>query len=60
MPSREHLLHTAAYEFPTNDEYVQHVHRLGNLVLLDGSINSACNNHAVEHRPIRRPMPAQS
>ena len=29
---------------------MQHVHRLGNLVLLEGSLNSACNNHAVESK----------
>lgn len=41
---------TAAYEFSSDDEYLQNVHRLGNLVLLEGSINSACNNHAVESK----------
>ncbi len=41
---------TAAHEFPTSDEYMQYVHRLGNLVLLEGGINSACNNHAVESK----------
>lgn len=41
---------TAAYEFATNDEYLQQVNRLGNLVLLEGGINSACRNHAVESK----------
>jgi hypothetical protein len=46
----DNSFNTAAYEFLTNDEYLQHVHRLGNLVLLEGGINSACNNHAVESK----------
>lgn len=41
---------TAAYGFLTNEEYMQYVHRLGNLVLLEGSINSACQNHTVESK----------
>lgn len=41
---------TAAYAFSTSDEYLQQVHRLGNLVLLEGSINSACSNHTVESK----------
>ena len=36
------------YGFGSNEEYLQHKHRLGNLVLLEGSINSACNNRTVE------------
>lgn len=32
------------------DGYMQRVQRPGNLVLLEGSINSACNNHAVESK----------
>lgn len=39
-----------AYGFAADDEYQQHVHRLGNLVLLEAAINSACSNHAVESK----------
>lgn len=46
----DNSFNTAAYGFPTNDEYMQHVHRLGNLVLLEGNVNSACKNHAVESK----------
>ncbi|WP_291998579.1 DUF262 domain-containing protein [Candidatus Accumulibacter sp. ACC012] len=37
-----------SYKFASDEEYLQHKHRLGNLVLLEGSINSACNNQTVE------------
>lgn len=37
-----------SYEFASNEEYLQHKHRLGNLVLLEGGINSAGNNRTVE------------
>ena len=39
-----------AYGFSNNDEYLQHLHRLGNLLLLEQSINSACNNSTVEQK----------
>lgn len=37
-----------SYGFVSDEEYLQHKHRLGNLVLLEGGINSACNNRTVE------------
>lgn len=42
-----------AYGFATSEEYMQYVHRLGNLVLLESGINSACKNHAVEAKMSR-------
>ena len=41
---------TAAYGFTDADEYQQHIHRMGNLVLLEGPLNSACNNQTVENK----------
>lgn len=43
---------TAAYGFADADEYHQHKHRMGNLVLLEGPINSACNNQTVENKMV--------
>lgn len=43
---------TAAYGFPDADEYQQHKHRIGNLVLLEGPLNSACNNQTVENKMV--------
>jgi len=40
----------AAYGFTDSDEYQQHIHRIGNLVLLEGPLNSACNNQTVENK----------
>jgi Protein of unknown function DUF262/Protein of unknown function (DUF1524) len=40
----------AAYGFVDADEYLQHKHRLGNLMLLEGPLNSACNNSTVENK----------
>ena len=37
-----------SYGFDDDEDYLMHKHRLGNLVLLEGSINSACNNRTVE------------
>lgn len=37
-----------SYGFDSDGDYLQYKHRLGNLVLLEGSINRACNNHTVE------------
>lgn len=42
----------AAYGFADEDEYQQHVHRIGNLVLLEGPINSACKNQTVERKMV--------
>ena len=39
-----------AYGFSSRDEYLQHLHRLGNLLLLEQPINSACNNSTVEQK----------
>lgn len=41
---------TAAYGFTDADEYQQHIHRIGNLVLLEAPLNSACNNQTVENK----------
>ena len=54
--SVEHILpqepsfNIQAYGFANNDEYLQHLHRLGNLLLLEQPINSACNNSTVEQK----------
>ena len=37
-----------SYGFDSDEDYLQYKHRLGNLVLLEGAINSACNNRTVE------------
>lgn len=37
-----------SYGFESDEDYLQYKHRLGNLVLLEGGINSACNNRTVE------------
>lgn len=37
-----------SYSFATEDDYLQHKNRIGNLVLLEGGINSACSNRTVE------------
>jgi hypothetical protein len=39
-----------AYGFADREEYEQHKHRIGNLVLLEGPLNSACNNRSVEEK----------
>jgi len=36
------------YGFVDSDQYEQHKHRLGNLLLLEGSLNSACQDKTVE------------
>lgn len=36
------------YGFDNDENYLLHKHRIGNLILLEGSINSACNNRTVE------------
>lgn len=54
--SIEHILpqepsfNVTAYGFVNNDEYLQYLHRLGNLLLLEKSINSACSNSTVEQK----------
>lgn len=54
--SVEHILpqepsfNIEAYGFANNDEYLQNLHRLGNLLLLEQPINSACNNSTVEQK----------
>nr|WP_282446439.1 HNH endonuclease family protein [Aromatoleum petrolei] len=40
----------AGYGFNDEADYLQHNHRLGNLMLLEGSINSACKNNTVESK----------
>lgn len=37
-----------AHGFATTDAYLGHIHRLGNLTLLERALNSSCNNQAVE------------
>jgi hypothetical protein len=37
-----------AHGFATTDAYLGHIHRLGNLTLLESALNSSCNNQAVE------------
>jgi len=44
----ENRFDITGYGFGSPDEYLQHKHRLGNLVLLEGSINTACSNRTVE------------
>ncbi len=44
----ENTFDIANYGFESADVYSQHMHRLGNLVLLEGTLNSACNNRTVE------------
>lgn len=42
--------HVSHYGFSSNEDYEQRRHRLGNLLLLEGSINSACQNRTVEDK----------
>lgn len=44
----DNSFNVAGYGFASDDDYAQFKHRFGNLVLLEGSINSACNNRTVE------------
>ncbi|KHK57308.1 hypothetical protein PI87_08800 [Ralstonia sp. A12] len=37
-----------AHGFATAEAYLGHIHRLGNLTLLESTLNSSCNNQAVE------------
>ncbi|WP_341313760.1 DUF262 domain-containing protein [Paraburkholderia sp. IMGN_8] len=37
-----------SYGFASDEDYLLHKHKLGNLVLLEGSINSACKDRTVE------------
>ena len=52
----EHILpqepnfNVVAYGFDGKEAYELHKHRIGNLVLLEGPLNSACNNRAVEEK----------
>jgi hypothetical protein len=52
----EHILpqepsfNITAYGFSNDDEYEQHIHRFGNLILLEKSLNSSCDNHTVEEK----------
>jgi len=39
-----------AYGFIGEEEYEQNKHRLGNLILLEGPLNSACNNRTAEDK----------
>lgn len=38
------------YEFPNLSDYDMMKHRLGNLLLLEGNLNSACNNKTVDSK----------
>ncbi|MHB8253871.1 MAG: HNH endonuclease family protein [Acidiferrobacter sp.] len=42
--------HVSHYEFSSNEDYEQNRHRLGNLLLLESRINSACRNRTVEDK----------
>jgi len=42
--------HVSHYGFSGNEDYEQRRHRFGNLLLLEGSINSACQNRTVEDK----------
>ncbi len=42
--------HVSHYGFTGNEDYEQNRHRLGNLMLLEGAINSACQNRTVEQK----------
>jgi hypothetical protein len=44
----ENVFDVRSYGFADRDDYLQHNHRLGNLVLLEASINSACQNKTIE------------
>jgi hypothetical protein len=46
----ENSFSTTGYGFGSDEEYLQHRHKLGNLVLLEGGINSACSNRTVESK----------
>ncbi len=52
----EHILpqvpnfNVAAYGFDGIEEYEQQKHRIGNLMLLEGPLNSTCNNRTVEDK----------
>jgi hypothetical protein len=52
----EHILpqepnfNVVAYGFDSYEAYELHKHRIGNLVLLEGPLNSACNNRTVEDK----------
>lgn len=41
---------TTAYGFANAEEYQQHAHRIGNLILLEARLNSRCNNRTVEEK----------
>ena len=52
----EHILpqepnfNVVAYGFDSHEAYELHKHRMGNLMLLEGPLNSACNNRTVEDK----------
>lgn len=46
----ENSFSIASYGFGSTEEYLQHRHKFGNLVLLEGGINSACSNRTVEKK----------
>ena len=39
-----------AYGFRSAEEYEDNIHRIGNLTLLESSLNSLCNNRSVEKK----------
>jgi hypothetical protein len=52
----EHILpqepsfNITAYGFSSDEEYEQNKHKFGNLILLEGPLNSSCNNRTVEEK----------
>jgi hypothetical protein len=44
------------YGFQDSDHYEEYKHRLGNLLLLEGSVNSACQNKTVEEKVISQSL----
>ncbi|WP_459190548.1 DUF262 domain-containing protein [Ralstonia pseudosolanacearum] len=44
------------YGFADSEQYEEHKHRIGNLLLLEGGINSACQNKAVEEKVISQSL----
>lgn len=49
-----------AYGFHSEASYEENVHRIGNLLLLETRLNSACNNHSVETKISTRKLYGKS
>ena len=62
----EHILpqepsfNVTAYGFATPEEYLQHIHRIGNLTLLEARLNSRCNNRTVIEKMSNQDLYAES